>query len=122
MRSFLPIAAASLASFPAASPAIVPDLHHHARAANEIQWEKCDIGLTTTVPGDCGTLKAPLDYTNKECNRTIDLQIFRVPAVKEPKKGSIFLNFGGPGASGEAEVGAFSDRILACVSPPSSQE
>lgn len=62
-----------------------------------VKWAPCgDITLNTTWTYECGTLTVPLDYSARS-NRTIDLQLARIPAAKQPSKGSVFFNFGGPG-------------------------
>ncbi|KAI1371217.1 TAP-like protein-domain-containing protein [Hypoxylon crocopeplum] len=63
-----------------------------------IQWGPCK--LNTTLPVQCAKLTVPLDYTNKSGNTTLDLDLIKYPAQKQPKRGSIILNFGGPGQDG----------------------
>lgn len=48
----------------------------------------------------CGTLTVPLDYVGTTSNATLELQLVKVSAVKQPKKGSILFNPGGPGSPG----------------------
>jgi hypothetical protein len=49
----------------------------------------------------CGTLEVPLDYTNESSSETITLELVKWPAATQPApRGSILLNFGGPGADG----------------------
>lgn len=68
-----------------------------ARSTN-IEWRPCDTGeFNTTVEIQCGALRVPLDYKAPESNRTIDLQLVKIPALVQPSRGSIQLNFGGPG-------------------------
>ncbi|KAI1409287.1 TAP-like protein-domain-containing protein [Hypoxylon sp. FL1857] len=64
-----------------------------------IQWGPCDID-TKGLPVQCAKLTVPLDYTDKSSNRTLDLDVIKYPAQKQPKRGSIILNFGGPGQDG----------------------
>lgn len=63
---------------------------------SSIQWTNC----TTTLPGACGTLTVPLDYTNTSSGRTLNLSLFRLDAKFKPSKGSILVNQGGPGGDG----------------------
>lgn len=61
----------------------------------------------------CGTLNVPLDYTNPASNQTLQLQLVKVNAAKQPKKGSILFNPGGPGESGRDWIaGANGDALL----------
>lgn len=65
-----------------------------------VKWAPCeDITLNTTYTYECGTLTVPLDYgaPSNGSSGTVDLQLVRVPVVKQPSKGSVFFNFGGPG-------------------------
>ncbi|OGM42313.1 proteinase [Aspergillus bombycis] len=67
----------------------------HARS-EKITWGACQ-EETVTAPAQCGNLTVPLDYTQPESDKTLQLQLLKVPATREPKKGSILFNFGGPG-------------------------
>lgn len=37
---------------------------------------------------ECANVTAPLDYTSQEYNETITLELIRVPAAKQPSKGT----------------------------------
>ncbi|KAM5350785.1 hypothetical protein ACJ41O_007290 [Fusarium nematophilum] len=74
--------------------------------SSSLAWKTCDLDLPDSIkgamrePGDCATLEVPLDYTNKDSGKTIELQLIRFNATKEPFKGSVLWNPGGPGISG----------------------
>ncbi|KAL7619812.1 hypothetical protein AAE478_010357 [Parahypoxylon ruwenzoriense] len=68
--------------------------------SSTLQWGPCQLRENTTLPVQCAKLTVPLDYKNESDTRTIDLDVIRYPAQKEPKRGSILLNFGGPGQDG----------------------
>lgn len=85
---------------------------YHARASS-LTWKPCDLAFSTAqqaaidahgVPLYCSNLKVPLDYTDSRSNATLDLQLIKIEASKEPVKGSIIMNPGGPGASGIEEI------------------
>ena len=57
-----------------------------------VDWEDCGSGLS------CGTVTVPLDYDDP-AGPTLDIALVRRPATGDPV-GSIFVNPGGPGASG----------------------
>lgn len=85
---------------------------YHTRDTS-LNWAPCDLDFSTTqqaaidahgVPLYCSTLKVPLDYTNSKSNVTLDLQLIKIEASKQPVKGSIIMNPGGPGASGIEEI------------------
>ena len=60
-----------------------------------INWLSCTQNGTSLVT--CARLSVPLDYSDSATNATIDLSLVKVNAVKQPCKGSIILNNGGPG-------------------------
>ncbi|KAF4969063.1 hypothetical protein FSARC_3625 [Fusarium sarcochroum] len=70
-----------------------------------LTWAPCDLDLPSNArekltAGDCATLEVPLDYANPDSDRTVQLQLIRYNATKEPFKGSVLWNPGGPGISG----------------------
>ena len=71
-----------------------------------IQWRSChdlDLGVDEDdllFPIQCIKISVPLDYTNSSNTETIDLQLLRVSAAKQPSLGSVIINPGGPGESG----------------------
>jgi hypothetical protein len=68
---------------------------------SRIQWAPCPASLNLyNRTFQCGTLAVPLDYSDSSSNQTLNLDIIKIPALKEPKKGSILFNFGGPGGDG----------------------
>jgi hypothetical protein len=77
--------------------------------ATSIDWAPCDLDLPSNLqelvdangePLFCAILEVPLDYTNPKDDRTTGLQLIKVNANKEPFKGSVLTNPGGPGGSG----------------------
>ncbi|KAJ6789721.1 hypothetical protein PWT90_00585 [Aphanocladium album] len=74
-----------------ASLAIVP------AAAAGVQWGRCADDFGAVLPVDCGRVSVPLDYTAPKDNEPLSLELLRSPALNKPIKGSILLNFGGPG-------------------------
>ncbi|KAE8342090.1 hypothetical protein BDV24DRAFT_173957 [Aspergillus arachidicola] len=94
-----------LVAYAAAAPASSRTSPHGTRGYGEIQWKPCgDLGVNGTTELDCGSLAVPLDYTEPDSGETLNLEILRAPAPNQPSKGSVFVNFGGPGASGVAEM------------------
>ncbi|KAF2022357.1 putative hydrolases or acyltransferase [Aaosphaeria arxii CBS 175.79] len=75
-----------------------------------LNWAPCELDFPKTTkdaitgPVDCATLNVPLDYTRPNSSETLALQLIRHNATKEPFKGSIIFNPGGPGVSGVEEV------------------
>lgn len=89
-------------------------------ATNEIEWSsQCDDAFeeNAALPIECGTLKVPLDYLEPTSNSTIDLEILRVPALKQPAKGSVVVHFGGPGPSGRAAMVGMAEWMQVYVLP-----
>lgn len=107
----------ALGAFAAAAPSSSATCHH-TRSPQKIEWGPCgDLGFNETVPLSCGTLAVPLDYTEPDSGETLDLQILKIPAPNQPSKGSVFFNFGGPGATGISEM-ALSGKLLTMSVPP----
>ena len=77
-----------------------------------ITWS--DMTEKVGVPAALGTLTVPLDYTNSctHASNTLELFMLKVNAVKE-KKGTIILNYGGPGISGIESLGVAPAILLA---------
>ncbi|KIJ31436.1 hypothetical protein M422DRAFT_36207 [Sphaerobolus stellatus SS14] len=71
-----------------------------------IDWDNCpDSPLL-----QCATYKVPLDYARPGIgNATLGLA--RLPASKSPRLGTIFLNPGGPGGSGVADIKAIASAV-----------
>ncbi|KAF5695521.1 alpha beta hydrolase superfamily hydrolase [Fusarium denticulatum] len=77
---------------------------------NRIKWTRCNLGipeykeLEKNKAFECGTLTVPLDYTRKYSSNTTTLNLIKLKATEKSTekapKGSIIMNFGGPGASG----------------------
>lgn len=92
--------------FSKAAITFLPFLHRLISAlpstTNTIDWFPCK--QNGTFPLTCGTLKVPLDYEDSDSNRSLTLQLNKVSAVKQPKKGSILINPGGPGEGGRETV------------------
>ncbi|GLZ35939.1 hydrolase [Lentzea sp. NBRC 105346] len=65
-----------------------------AEETTALTWADCQDGF------ECATAKVPLDYDDPY-GRKIDLAVIRLKATNPSKRiGSLFVNFGGPGASG----------------------
>ncbi|QCX78397.1 Carboxylesterase A precursor [Streptomyces sp. YIM 121038] len=79
--------------------------------AQKVKWAACtpekqNLPETVTKNGDvrCGTLTVPLDYA-RPGSGTVDLALLKVKASGK-KRGSLLVNFGGPGGPGVAGLGA----------------
>ncbi|KAI2463703.1 TAP-like protein-domain-containing protein [Annulohypoxylon bovei var. microspora] len=73
-----------------------------------IQWGPCK--LNTTLPVQCAKLPVPLDYTDNG-SQILNLDLIRYPAQKQPKRGSIILNFGGPGQDGLTSMLSYAELM-----------
>ena len=82
-----PLALGLHSSFAAAQP-----------VKRSINWSPCTQPGTSSLT--CSTLYVPLDYTDSSSNSTLKLQLVKSSAAKQPKKGSILINPGGPGSGG----------------------
>ncbi|MFD7433933.1 alpha/beta hydrolase [Streptomyces sp. NPDC059861] len=84
-----------------------PDLTRFYR--QKVVWKKCEGG---TVPRDlqCGKVTVPLDYARPDAG-TLDLALARYRASGH-KRGSLLLNFGGPGVPGVSELAHSRDDFM----------
>ncbi|GGZ78380.1 MULTISPECIES: alpha/beta hydrolase [Streptomyces rochei group] len=78
-----------------------PDLSRYYD--QKVTWSACE---DMEAPKDlqCGKVTVPLDY-DRPGGRTLDLALARYRATGD-KRGSVLLNFGGPGGSGVDELAA----------------
>ncbi|KAL8789720.1 MAG: hypothetical protein Q9213_000970 [Squamulea squamosa] len=88
--------------------AVIPFLQlvvaSNSPARHTINWFPCK--ENGSAPLTCGSLQVPLDYLDTSSNASLKLDLVKISANKEPKKGSIIFNPGGPGGSGrESFVG-----------------
>ncbi|KAM5346001.1 hypothetical protein ACJ41O_011862 [Fusarium nematophilum] len=97
----------------------LPDyVNHSLNSSSGLGWKTCDFDFPKslkdqiTYPADCATLKVPLDYTSLSTGRTIKLQLFRAKATKQPVKGSVLFNPGGPGESGVESLIGFGPKFV----------
>ncbi|KAF1969104.1 alpha/beta-hydrolase [Bimuria novae-zelandiae CBS 107.79] len=82
-----------------------------------INWTECPTAITDVngVPSDCGTLAVPLDYTDLDSGKKLNLTLIRIKAAIQPSKGNILINPGGPGIGGFQYLsGADAPIILRC--------
>jgi pimeloyl-ACP methyl ester carboxylesterase len=70
----------------------------------KIKWLKCS-------GGECAKVLAPLDYSDPSA-QALTLSLKRIKATKSPKIGTLFINPGGPGASGTGLVTGFARKGL----------
>lgn len=77
---------------------------------HEVEWSICGQGL------QCANISVPLDYQNLSDERTFTIAVNRVVATDEAnRKGAVFFNPGGPGASGIGFIeatGALMSEVL----------
>ncbi|KAM0814410.1 putative TAP-like protein-domain-containing protein [Seiridium cardinale] len=98
MRSAIQLALASAALAKPLTPRYAQN-----STSGAINWGPCAFNSTVTVL--CGSLEAPLDYTDSSSNETVSLDLVKVPAAATPSKGSILFNFGGPGEEAVQTLG-----------------
>ncbi|QES49559.1 alpha/beta hydrolase [Streptomyces venezuelae] len=89
------LAAGSLAAGPVAAVPAPPG--PHIRWGGDCPERPVPSGL------ECGTLTVPLDHA-APAKGTVDLALARIPAAGPQRRGSLLLNFGGPGAPGIATL------------------
>lgn len=72
-----------------------------AYADQKLTWTACSGQV-----GRCATVLAPLDYANP-AGRAVTLALRKLPATAKPRLGTLFVNPGGPGASGRELLDSF---------------
>ena len=71
----------------------------------KLQWGACNkTEVSGPLPVECSAIDVPLDYTEPNCNKTLNLELLRVPSLKKPSRGSILVNFGGPGLTARKDL------------------
>ncbi|WP_073949188.1 alpha/beta hydrolase [Streptomyces kebangsaanensis] len=81
-----------------------PDRFHRQR----VTWSACEAGTPADL--QCGKVTVPLDYAHPDAG-TLDLALARYRATGPPR-GSVLLNFGGPGAAGVSELATGGKRFM----------
>jgi pimeloyl-ACP methyl ester carboxylesterase len=76
-----------------------------AYAAQTPTWSNCGDGT------QCASVLAPLDYADPS-GKAVTLSVRRKAATGTPRLGTLFINPGGPGGSGKAEVATFANKGL----------
>ncbi|KAG9118282.1 hypothetical protein FRC07_007277 [Ceratobasidium sp. 392] len=95
--SHLATVGVAFARLAAAKPFDLPtSFHRFAPRAVNITWKSCGDPDSTA---QCGRFEVPLDYHNATAGKA-SLAVARLRATKKPKRGTLFLNPGGPGISG----------------------
>ncbi|KAI9150504.1 putative hydrolase [Paramyrothecium foliicola] len=73
-----------------------------------IVWTPCEaelmIGATTELL--CANITVPLDYTDPGSGTLHTLELVKSPARQKPSRGSLLLNYGGPGVDGRKNIAA----------------
>jgi len=91
----------------AASDGTGPDLTRFYR--QKVTWSKCN-GEEMPKDLQCGKVTVPLDY-DRPTSGTLDLALDRYRSTGK-KRGSVLLNFGGPGAAGVSELAAGGEDFM----------
>ncbi|MEU5097943.1 alpha/beta hydrolase [Streptomyces sp. NPDC020996] len=91
----------------AASDRAGPDLTRFY--AQKVAWSRCD-GPDMPTDLQCGKVTVPLDYARPGAG-TLDLALARYRATGK-KRGSVVLNFGGPGGAGVNELASGAKEFM----------
>lgn len=73
----------------------------------KLTWRDCQDGDDTV----CASALAPMDYANPQ-GQAVTLALRKRPATAQPRLGTLFINPGGPGASGRDFVSSFDSAGL----------
>ena len=100
VRRLAAVAGTVLASLALAGPASAAQNHHGGGV--KLDWADCG-----EAGAQCATAKVPKDYDNPR-GGTLDIAVAKSPATDPSQRiGSLFFNFGGPGAFAAPYVEAF---------------
>ncbi|OAA47347.1 TAP domain-containing protein [Beauveria brongniartii RCEF 3172] len=115
LKASLPIL--GLAAYAQAAPAVSGPNSSLNSTGSSIKWTECssELNKNAILPVECAQLNVPRDYTDDKSNKTVALNLIRVPATKQPFLGSILMNYGGPG-EGAVTATAESGLILNMMS------
>lgn len=76
-----------------------------------ITWGECDAAVSLPWGAECGQMKAPLDYSDPN-SEEITVTMARIKAMDpQNRKGTIFINPGGPGGSGVKAVRQYAEAL-----------
>ncbi|MFJ4201297.1 alpha/beta hydrolase [Streptomyces sviceus] len=105
--------AVGLALLGAGLPAVAadgsgPDLSRFY--GQKIKWSKC-VGLETPKDLQCGKVTVPLDYAKPRAG-SLELALARYRSTAKHKRGSVLINFGGPGGAGVPALAAGGDDFM----------
>ncbi|MDQ0604036.1 pimeloyl-ACP methyl ester carboxylesterase [Streptomyces canus] len=75
----------------------------------KVRWSKCE-GMEAPKDLQCGKVTVPLDYA-KPTSGTLQLALARYRATGKPR-GSVLLNFGGPGGAGVSELASSGNEFM----------
>ena len=115
LASLLGAAPATAGSVPSSATvgASAPAAATEAPAVDSLRWTDCGDGF------ECATARVPRDYDQPD-GATLELAVIRLPASSPSRRiGSLFVNFGGPGApavdtvraAGKDLFGSLNDRF-----------
>ncbi len=81
---------------------------------DKIKWSThCSyLGFESDLPYSCANFTVPLDYSNPKSNNTLTLTLTKIDAVKQPARGSVLFNPGGPGAGGADMITSFGEEFM----------
>ncbi|KAM0274331.1 hypothetical protein ACHAQH_007966 [Verticillium albo-atrum] len=81
-----------------------------------LEWEPADRveppNPSRELEFEQATLRVPLDYTKPESKEEIHLDLLRIKAKKQPSRGSIIYNPGGPGLPMRKKLARDSDMLI----------
>lgn len=97
-----------------ASLALAGTVSSTLAARSPFKWGSCgfDGEAEATIKYECRSFIVPLDYLDSAANKTLNLQVTRVPAVNGDSQGNIFFNFSGPGSGARGALVDMAEQLL----------
>lgn len=75
----------------------------------DLQWGPCT--LSSSLPIECANITVPLDYSSPNSTELLTFELLKAPAVNKPSKGSLLMNFGGPGFPGRVSLAGGAEKL-----------
>ncbi|EEY21181.1 TAP domain-containing protein [Verticillium alfalfae VaMs.102] len=84
-----------------------------------LEWKACNPGESahSKTKVECSSLQVPRDYTMPKSKERVTIELVRAKAKKQPSRGSILYNPGGPGLPMRSKISTDSE-LLQCGTGP----
>ncbi|PNH35924.1 hypothetical protein VD0004_g8198 [Verticillium dahliae] len=113
---------ARLLSFPGAynanDPGLLLNIYYpvptsYTAVKKSLEWKTCNPGKSkySKAEIECSSLQVPRDYTTPKSRERVTIELVRAKAKKQPSRGSILYNPGGPGLPMRSKISTDSELL-----------